>query len=58
MPIPVPINEVTGTIAVGAVVLTYVFRKRIWRGITNWINGEDDHATPVDQQNERPHDNF
>ena len=40
MPIPIPINEVTGVIAVAVIGLTYMFRKRLWRKATNWINGE------------------
>jgi len=46
MPIPIPINEVTGTIAVVAVLGLYVFRKHAWRAITNWGNEED----PQDEQ--------
>lgn len=40
MPIPIPMNEVTGTIAVVTVILAFVFRKRFWKAITNW--GSDD----------------
>ena len=36
MPIPIPINEVTGTIAVVTVLAAYVFRKQFWKAITNW----------------------
>jgi len=41
MPIPIPINEVTGVIAVAVIGLTYMFRKRLWRKATNWINGDE-----------------
>jgi len=37
---PIPINEVTGTIAVVVVLTAYVFRKKFWKAITNW--GNDD----------------
>ncbi len=40
MPIPIPINEVTGAIAVTVILLAYVFRKRFWKAITNWGGDE------------------
>lgn len=35
MPIPIPINEVTGSIAVVAILGAWVFRKQFWRAVTN-----------------------
>lgn len=54
---PIPLNEVTLSIAGAAVILGYVFRKRIWRGITGWINGEpeQEHAASTEPDNSRPH---
>lgn len=37
---PIPINEVTGTIAVVVLLAAFVLRKRFWKAITNW--GSDD----------------
>lgn len=46
MPIPIPINEVTGTIAVVTLVSAYLFRKRFWKAITNWSGGEQEDGQP------------
>ena len=42
MPIPIPINEVTGTIAVVTILAAYVFRKKFWKAITNWAEPKPD----------------
>ena len=49
MPIPIPINEVTGTIAVVVILGAYVFRKQFWNAITN-RGGDDkpDNKPPVE----------
>lgn len=36
MPIPLPINEWTGTIAVITLLGAFVLRKKFWKAITNW----------------------
>ena len=43
MPIPIPLNEVTGTIAVVTVLAAFIFRKRFWKAITNWGRDDDQH---------------
>ena len=39
---PIPINEVTGAIAVVVVLAAFVLRKRFWKAITNWGSGDRD----------------
>lgn len=46
MPIPIPMNEVTGTIAVVTVLAAFVFRKRFWKAITNWGDGDQHDDQP------------
>ena len=45
---PIPINEVTGTIAVVVILGAYVFRKQFWNAITN--RGGGDQSKPDDNK--------
>ena len=48
MPIPLPINEVTGTIAIVVVLGAWMFRKQFWNAITNRGGNDKPNKPPTE----------